>query len=93
MAVKGLIKPAHSELVKVEENFVHSNEEKVQSFISQGGSLAVDCNTQLNDKDHRLTLRIPKSLLDKVDVKRKQRVGSISRNLWILELIQRATQK
>ena len=31
--------------------------------------------------DHRLTLRIPKWLMNKVDVKRKERVGAISRNL------------
>lgn len=35
--------------------------------------------------DHRLTLRIPKWLLEKIDAKRKERVGAISRNLWILE--------
>ena len=45
------------------------------------------------NKDHRLTLRIPKWLLEKVDEKRKERVGSISRNLWILELIEKATKK
>jgi len=44
------------------------------------------------DTDHRLTLRIPKYLMEKIDIKRKQRVGKISRNLWILELIERATR-
>jgi len=30
--------------------------------------------------------------MDKVDTKRKQRIGKISRNLWILEQIEKATQ-
>lgn len=41
-----------------------------------------------DDLDHRLTLRLPKWLLEKIDLKRNQRVGSISRNLWILEKIE-----
>ena len=43
--------------------------------------------------DHHLLLRIPKWLMAKVDVKRKQRVGKISRNLWILETLDEATRK
>lgn len=46
-----------------------------------------------SDGDHRLTLRIPKSLMAKIDIKRKQRIGKISRNLWILETLERATRK
>lgn len=92
MAVKGLIKPAQSESPRINENISNTNEYKVQEFIAQGGGLATDMDASSNS-DHRLTLRIPKSLLDKVDVKRKQRIGTVSRNLWILELIQKATQK
>ncbi len=44
-------------------------------------------------KADRLTLRIPKWLMEKVDEKRKQRVGKISRNLWILEIIEKASKK
>jgi len=46
-----------------------------------------ECTTQ---DDHRLTLRIPRWLLHKIDVKRKERVGTISRNLWILERLEDA---
>lgn len=45
------------------------------------------------DEDHRLTLRIPKFLMAKVDEERKKRVGKISRNLWILEILEKATTK
>lgn len=65
-------------------------EEKVKKFISKGGTLAE--SFEHNTDDHRLTLRIPKSLMNKVDVKRKQRIGKISRNLWILEMIEKATR-
>ena len=40
--------------------------------------------------DHRLTLRIPQWLMNKIDRKRHQRVGSISRNLWILEQLEQS---
>ena len=67
-------------------------EEKVQKFISQGGTLATAKNEAELSEDHRLTLRIPQWLLDKVDAKRKERVGVISRNLWILEQIEKAAR-
>jgi hypothetical protein len=63
-------------------------EEKMQKFIAQGGTLAK--NSRASNEDHRLTLRIPKWLLDKIDIKRKERVGVISRNLWILEQVEKA---
>lgn len=50
-------------------------------------------NIKAEDDDHRLTLRIPKILMAKIDKKRKLRIGKISRNLWILEVLERATKK
>ncbi len=61
----------------------------VDAFIAKGGSLAEDDSKNI---DHKLLLRIPKYLIDKVDEKRKNRVGKISRTLWILELIERSTR-
>lgn len=83
MPVKELKKTLSPEQIFVEK--------KVESFISKGGRLATEI--QENPDDHRLTLRIPKWLLDKVDSKRKERIGTISRNLWILETIDKATRK
>ncbi len=85
MAIKALHKPSkqktdHAEL-------------KVNQFISKGGSLATDDFRDESENDHRLTLRIPRFLMDKIDIKRKQRIGKISRNLWILELIDKETKK
>jgi len=67
------------------------NEKKIEEFITKGGKLAIEIENQSGD--HRLTLRIPKWLLDKIDAKRKNRIGTISRNLWILETIDKATKK
>jgi len=65
---------------------------KIDQFINAGGTLPNEVNE--NDMDvHRLTLRIPKALMHAIDSKRKEkRVGKISRNLWILEQIEKATR-
>ena len=87
MAIKELKKLIQQKPATINNSNV---EKKAQNFISKGGRLADDI--EMEDGDHRLTLRIPKALMDKVDIKRKERVGKISRNLWILELIERATR-
>ena len=64
------------------------DDKKIDEFISKGGS-----HPEKNDSDdgeHRLTLRIPKWLLEKIDEKRTEKIGKISRNLWILKQIERA---
>lgn len=83
MAVKELSKPIKPAPAVIEK--------KIEQFISKGGSLTN--NIAEKEDDHRLTLRIPKKLLEKIDIKRKSRIGSISRNLWILETIEKATSK
>jgi hypothetical protein len=64
-------------------------EKEAEKFIAQGGSLVQET---IQEDDHRLTLRIPKWLMARVDAKRKERVGTISRNLWILEVIEKASK-
>lgn len=83
MALKALHKPSKTEPKKVDG--------KISEFISKGGTLAKAAPKQ-DDENHRLTLRIPLWLLDKIDSERKERVGKISRNLWILETLERATK-
>lgn len=82
MAIKELKKPVKVTTVKIEKD--------IDTFISKGGTLAeaIPC-----EGDHRLTLRIPKWLMDKIDIKRKERIGKISRNLWILETLEKATNR
>jgi len=67
-------------------------ESKINKFIAKGGRLAAQ-DIEIQDGDHRLTLRIPKNIMNKIDVKRKGRVGKISRNLWILEILDKATKE
>ena len=62
------------------------NEKEVENFIAKGGSLVNEI--YMND-EHRITIRIPKWLMEKIDIKRKERIGKVSRNLWILELIEK----
>jgi len=90
MAIKELKKTVKTTSVKNEPTTT-TIEKNVEKFISKGGTLAA--NISHDDNDHRLTLRIPKFLMDRIDIKRKERVGKISRNLWILELIEKATKK
>ena len=81
MAIKELKKAVKETPIKIEQN--------IDRFISKGGTLTQNMPI---DGDHRLTLRIPKWLMEKIDVKRKGRVGKISRNLWILETLEKMTR-
>ena len=76
--------------VKTKVQKAHADEKQIDKFISKGGGHPED-NTE-TDSDHRLTLRIPKWLVDKIDEKRTEKVGRISRNLWILKQIERAVE-
>lgn len=91
MVLKALVKSVKN----MSNQQSHNIEEEVQKFISQGGSVSDEMNLGSREAkdDHRLTLRIPQWLMDKVDEKRKKRVGSISRNLWILEQLEKACKK
>lgn len=82
---------AIKELKKATKTLPFDLEKNVENFIAKGGALPEEIIEQ--DDDHRLTLRIPKSLMAKIDVKRRLRIGKISRNLWILETLDRATRK
>jgi len=72
--------------IKMKKSKPQVDDKKAQEFILKGGGLPEN----ENDGDHRLTLRMPKWLLEKIDQKRKLRLGSISRNLWILEQIEKS---
>jgi hypothetical protein len=64
-------------------------EDRVAHFISQGGSVPEQQIKTGVMLDHRMTLRIPKELLEQIDNKRKTRPGVVSRNLIILEAIEK----
>jgi len=67
-----------------------SKKEKItNSFISSGGKTTEESekNLESNDLDFRFTLRIPRNIIQEIDVLRNQKVGKFSRNSWILEAI------
>lgn len=86
MAIKQLQKSTKTHVTEVKKSSA-----SVDKFIAQGGTLAA--NIKEAHDDHRLTLRIPCWLMDKIDLKRKERVGSISRNLFILETLDKAMKE
>jgi hypothetical protein len=88
MSVKELLKISKSGQMKPDQIKI---EKQIEQFISKGGGISNNFGEE--ESDHRLTLRIPKKLLEKIDLKRKERVGNISRNLWILEVIDKAANK
>lgn len=81
--------------MSLQQDLIHLLQKQLQINVSADEyydeeALAED---HTNEDDHRLTLRIPKSLMAKIDIKRKQRIGKISRNLWILETLDESTRK
>lgn len=71
-------------------------DEAIERVIEKGGSVIADkkptpsTTENVEGDEVRFTLRIPKKLIDKVDAGRKKRVGNVSRNQWILEVIENA---
>jgi hypothetical protein len=66
------------------------NKDKVEAFINKGGSKAL--TDEEMSEDYRMTLRIPRSLLLKIDSKRKERIAKINRTTWILEALEKMTK-
>lgn len=68
-------------------------EKNIDSFISKGGTLAVSAHdSESNGDEHRMTLRIPRHLVEKMDAKRKMRSGNVSRTLWVIEAIEKSVK-
>lgn len=59
------------------------NDKKVEEFITGSSNPKIRKNT--NKLGHRMTLRLPKNLLDAIDSEIENRIGSISRNSLIVE--------
>lgn len=63
------------------------NDKKVEEFITNAGKKKTK-NTS-NKLDQKITLRIPIWLVEKIDQRREDRVGNISRNSLIIEELAR----
>lgn len=79
--------------MSLQQDFIQLLQKQLEVNIVIGEDDEIIVEDHSDDNDHRLTLRIPKSLMAKIDIKRKQRIGKISRNLWILETLDEATRK
>lgn len=76
-----------------QDSIKEGSDEKAATFIKSGGkasnedSQLLSSGVDLLKELTRFTLRIPKEMVDEIDKQRKNRVGSVSRNNWILEAI------
>ena len=69
------------------EKSVLRRPQDIEEVINRGGSSAAS-QEENQEKERIFNLRVPESLVAKVDVLRKRRTGKISRNTWILEAIE-----
>ena len=69
------------------EKSVLRRPQDIDVVINRGGSSA-DSQEENAEKERIFNLRVPESLVAKVDTLRKRRTGKISRNTWILEAIE-----
>jgi hypothetical protein len=63
------------------------SQKHVEAIINRGGKTTSEIKDSQSEGEIRFTLRIPQKLIDEIDKDRKSRIGSVSRNQWILEAI------
>ena len=69
------------------EKSVSRRPQDIDAVINRGGSSSAS-QDELQEKERIFNLRVPESLVARVDALRKRRTGKISRNTWILEAIE-----
>ena len=69
------------------EKSVLRRPQDIDAVINRGGSSSAS-QEEHTEKERVFNLRVPESLVEKVDALRKRRTGKISRNTWILEAIE-----
>ena len=69
------------------EKSVLRRPQDIDAVINRGGSSSAS-QEEHTEKERIFNLRVPESLVAKVDALRKRRTGKISRNTWILEAIE-----
>jgi hypothetical protein len=63
-----------------------TNQKSIDVIIGRGGKTSGE-SAAVGDVEIRFTLRIPSKMTAKIDKDRKNMIGSVSRNQWILEAI------
>ena len=69
------------------EKSVLRRPQDIDVVINRGGTSGAS-QEENQEKERIFNLRVPESLVAKVDALRKRRTGKISRNTWILEAIE-----
>ena len=69
------------------EKSVLRRPQDIDAVINRGGTSSASQEDN-QEKERIFNLRVPESLVAKVDALRKRRTGKISRNTWILEAIE-----
>ena len=69
------------------EKSVLRRPQDIDAVINRGGTSGASQEDN-QEKERIFNLRVPESLVTKVDALRKRRTGKISRNTWILEAIE-----
>jgi len=69
----------------------HEEKASIDHFIEKGGKTKHD-NQDSEENIARFSLRIPETLVLRIDQKRKDNFG-VSRNLWIIEAIKKALKE
>jgi hypothetical protein len=69
------------------EKSVLRRPQDIDAVINRGGSSSAASQEDQSERERIFNLRVPESLVAKVDALRKLRTGKISRNTWILEAI------
>ena len=68
------------------EKSVLRRPQDIDAVINRGGTSSAS-QEENQERERIFNLRVPESLVAKVDGLRKRRAGKISRNTWILEAI------
>ncbi len=76
-------------VVKPPPSSNETDSKAIDQFINKGGKTKSD--NENKDEWTLISLRLPKTLLDSVDAKRSKQIG-LSRNAWILQMIQKGLQ-
>jgi hypothetical protein len=71
---------------KTAENVASNIEEVIGRIIERGGEIGGEKLVE-TPKEIRFTLRMGEEMIKKIDAARKSRVGTVSRNQWVVEAI------
>lgn len=76
---------------KEEKRPKENQEALIDQFISAGGKTTEESRDNHEEQEDlsRFTIRMPNGLVNMIDDHRRNRVGKVSRNTWILEAIAR----